>query len=212
MIDVYDSNYNYLGRVDPKVAFRNGLWHRVFSCTIILPESRSILLQKKHPGLYPFDRPDHLDESAGGSYEAGESIEEGVREIREELGIDVPYEDLIPIGIRQCCFSTSLEYVSNSFQHLHLLCLDMLLEDFPLGNEEVRGLVQVNIEDGIDLLLGKRPEIEAPAFFVDSEGRRTVSVTITKDSFYTTVDNLFLRLFIASKRLLDGESKELIHW
>lgn len=213
MIDVYDSNYNYLGRVDPKVAFRNGLWHRTFNCMVVLPQSRSVLLQKKHPGLYSsysFDRPDHLDESVGGSYEAGEKIEDGVREIREELGLDVPYSDLIPIGVRQCCFSASPEYISNTFQLHHLLPMDMRLEDYPLGSDEVRGLVEINVDEGIELLLGKRPKIEAPALFGDSEGRRIIPVTITRDSFYTTVDNLFLRLFIAAKRFLDGEPRELI--
>ncbi|WP_432855295.1 hypothetical protein ACQPXB_22030 [Amycolatopsis sp. CA-161197] len=46
-----------------------------------------MLLQKKAPRWYSFDRPDYADITVGGHYQAGETIPDGVREVHEELGL-----------------------------------------------------------------------------------------------------------------------------
>ncbi|WP_028777230.1 hypothetical protein [Shimazuella kribbensis] len=55
----------------------NGLWHRVFTCIVINSENRTMLLQKKSPSLYTFDRPNYVDVAVGGHYVADERIEDG---------------------------------------------------------------------------------------------------------------------------------------
>ncbi|MQA87706.1 MAG: NUDIX domain-containing protein [Streptosporangiales bacterium] len=98
LIDIFTDRYDHIGTDDKKTAHTRGLWHRTFSCLAINPTTRTVLLQKKTPGRYSFDRPDYADLTVGGHYHAGEAIEDGVRELREELGLDIPYTH---IGIRQ---------------------------------------------------------------------------------------------------------------
>jgi len=215
-IDIYDDRYHWVGKADKHKAHQEGLWHRVFTCLLVIPKQRTVLLQKKIPGGYPFNRPDYLDISVGGHYLAGESIEEGVREIREELGLNICYNELISIGIRQTAATIREDYVANEFQHIFLLPLNISLQDIILSGSEVRGLVEVNVDEGIELLLGNRHHLQARGVFLESYGQnRLVELTISREDFvsaYLTLDKLFLRLFIAAQRLINGERKELIFW
>ncbi|MFC7643560.1 NUDIX domain-containing protein [Streptosporangium lutulentum] len=130
---------------------REGLWHRTFSCLVVSPSTQTVLLQKKQPGRYVFDRPDHADFTVGGHYEAGESIADGVREIREELGLDVDYKELQPLGIRQTAVALAPKWIEREFQYWHLLALPLGLEEIPLDDAEVSGLVQIGLDDAIAL-------------------------------------------------------------
>ncbi|MGH3995703.1 MAG: NUDIX hydrolase, partial [Pseudonocardiaceae bacterium] len=100
LIDIFNDRYEPAGTADKKTAHAQGLWHRTFSALAINPTSRRVILQKKAPGRYTFDRPDYADITVGGHYQAGETIPDGVREVHEELGIPVSYRDLHPIGLR----------------------------------------------------------------------------------------------------------------
>ena len=101
VIDVFNDRYELVGTEDKKAAHARGLWHRTFSALAIRPAAGRVLLQKKAPGRYSFDRPDYADITVGGHYEAGEGIPDGIREVHEELGLAVAYADLHPIGLRQ---------------------------------------------------------------------------------------------------------------
>src|SRR5580693_5133202 len=101
LIDIFDDRYEHAGTEDKKTAHARGLWHRTFSALALSPADRRVILQKKAPGRYAFDRPDYADITVGGHYHAGEAIPEGVREAREELGLPVAYSDLHRIGLRQ---------------------------------------------------------------------------------------------------------------
>jgi hypothetical protein len=63
------------------MAHAKGLWHRTFSALAVNPTSRRVILQKKAPGRYTFDRPDYADITVGGHYQAGEAIADGIREV-----------------------------------------------------------------------------------------------------------------------------------
>jgi isopentenyldiphosphate isomerase len=79
MIDIYNDRYEHTGTEDKQQAHRQGLWHRTFSALAVNPSSRQVILQKKAPGRYSFDRPDYADFTVGGHYHAGEGIPDGIR-------------------------------------------------------------------------------------------------------------------------------------
>ncbi len=117
-IDIFDDNYNYIGTEDKQIVHRKGIWHRVFTCQIFSSKDKCVYFQKKAPNRYSFSRPDYIDISVGGHYEAGENIEDGIREIYEETGLDynVKFQDLIPIGVRQTASTIAENYIANEFQ------------------------------------------------------------------------------------------------
>ncbi|MDQ1246412.1 MAG: hypothetical protein QG597_780, partial [Actinomycetota bacterium] len=147
LIDVFTDRYESAGTAQKKEAHVKGLWHRTFSCLVTDPVRRTVLLQKKSPDRYVFDRPDYADITVGGHYEAGETIAQGVRELHEELGLTtVTYTDLHPIGVRQTAVTLAPEWIEREFQHWHLLAHTGGLAAIPLADAEVTGLVEIRID------------------------------------------------------------------
>lgn len=214
LIDIYTDRNQHLGTEDKKAAHENGLWHRTFSCLAINPTTATVLLQKKSPGRYVFDRPDYADFTVGGHYHAGETITAGVRELREELGLDTPYTDLQPLGIRQTAVTLAPTWIEHEFQYWHLLPLDLDLADIPLNDAEVCGLVEVALDDAIALAMNETTQVPARYLIRDGRdsARRLLDGTLhTTDLIpgYLTIDQLYLRMFIAARRYLTGERTHL---
>ncbi|MGH3864855.1 MAG: NUDIX hydrolase [Pseudonocardiaceae bacterium] len=208
LIDIFNDRYEPVGTEDKKTAHAQGLWHRTFSALAINPTSKRVVLQKKAPGRYTFDRPDYADITVGGHYQAGETIPDGVREVHEELGIPVAYSDLHPIGLRQTAVTLAPDYVEREFQHWYLLPLEVALEEIPLSDAEVSGLVDIDLDDALALADGDTDTIRAryatrtDAGLMHSEGILTRSDLVPN---YLTLDQLYLRLFVAARRFCDGE-------
>ncbi|MDP9845216.1 NUDIX hydrolase [Streptosporangium lutulentum] len=214
LVDIYTDRNKHIGVEDKKAAHERGLWHRTFSCLVVSPSTQTVLLQKKQPGRYVFDRPDHADFTVGGHYEAGESIADGVREIREELGLDVDYKELQPLGIRQTAVALAPKWIEREFQYWHLLALPLGLEEIPLDDAEVSGLVQIGLDDAIALAAGDRSEAPARYLIRSGDGREYRDATLTREDLVPGYldedsDRLYLRLFIAAHRYLQGERDRL---
>jgi isopentenyldiphosphate isomerase len=212
LIDIFNDRYEHIGTADKKEAHRQGLWHRTFSALALNPINRRVLLQKKAPGRYSFDRPDYADITVGGHYHAGETIGDGIREVHEELGLPVTYADLHPIGLRQTAITLASDYIEREFQHWHLLPLEVGLDAIPLADAEVSGLVELELEDAIALATATTDS--TPAAFASRSER---GLTYTQGSLsrtelvpnYLDLDQLYLRLFIAARRYCDGERRHL---
>lgn len=212
-IDIFNDKYEFIGTASKKEAHQKGLWHRVFTCILVNPKHKTILLQKKAPGRYAFNRPDYLDVSVGGHYKSGESIRHGIRELKEETGIKTKFKDLIPLGVRQTAETISKNYIANEFQHVFIYSTMQKLEDYKLDNTEVNGLVEINIQDGIDLLLKRTNKIKGRGLFIKNEKRKIYDVNITRRDFvpsYLKKDRFVLRLFVAAKRYIKKENRNEI--
>lgn len=81
--------------VKPRAAVhRDGDWHAVFHLWIYSRDG--VLLQRR--GRFKRDWPDHLDASAAGHLRSGEQPLDGLREAREELGVEYLPEQLDLLG------------------------------------------------------------------------------------------------------------------
>lgn len=217
LIDIYTDRNEPTGKsIEKKEAHKQGLWHRVFTCLIINPETGTAFLQKKTPGRYSFDRPDHMDITVGGHYEAGESIDNGIRELEEETGIDATFDQLVPLGQRQTSVILAPDYNNNEFQHIFLLPVDISLESFKFVDDEVCGMVEIPITRGIDLMQGKIDKLQVKGIFAADNGNPQVSeLTITQEDFvpaYLKTDEFMTRLFVAAGRYINGEDSRYIYW
>ena len=212
LIDIFNDRYEHIGVEDKKVAHSHGLWHRTFSCLAVNPTTRTVLLQKKAPGRYQFDRPDYADISVGGHYEAGEDIPDGIREVHEELGLPVAYADLHPIGLRQTAVTLAPDYIEREFQHWHLLPLDIDLEAIPLADAEVSGLVELDVDQAIDLANGVRDDAPARYATRGQDGMTYAEAPLGRTDLipnYLKLDQLYLRLFVTAGRYCSGEREHL---
>jgi isopentenyldiphosphate isomerase len=208
LIDIFNDRYEPIGTEDKKTAHAKGLWHRTFSALAINPTTRRVILQKKAPGRYSFDRPDYADITVGGHYQAGETIPKGVREVHEELGLPVAYGDLHPIGVRQTAVTLAPDYIEREFQHWHILPLDLDVDAIPLADAEVSGLVDIGLDDALALADGKTDTIPARYATRADTGLQYSEAALTSTDLvpnYLKLDQLYLRLFVAARRFCAGE-------
>ena len=96
-LDIYDGNGAPLGiKKTKKEAHAEGLWHKAVHIWIINSKGE-VLLQKRSPLVD--NHPDKWDVSAAGHISAGEDERtSALREVGEEIGLDLSSADLIHIG------------------------------------------------------------------------------------------------------------------
>lgn len=212
VIDIFNDRYEPVGTADKRAAHAQGLWHRTFSALAVNTTTRRVILQKKAPDRYSFDRPDYADFTVGGHYETGETIRDGVREVHEELGLPIAYSDLYPIGLRQTAVTLAPDHIEREFQHWHLLPLDIDLDAIPLADAEVSGLADVSIDDALALVEGGAHIIPARYATRTDGGLEYTEATLSRADLvpnYLKLDQLYLRLFVAAHRYCAGERAHL---
>ena len=201
IFDILDENLKVIGTKARDEVHRDGDWHRVFHCWMIFRDDTGndwVILQKRSADKDIF--PNKLDVSVGGHYGTGESLQEaGLREIQEELGLRVKFDDLIPLGIRiqLGAYDDIKDY---EFADVFFYICDQSLVNYDYQKDEIAGLVQVSIDEGIRLLMGEIDVLDVSAIGFDTE-----TIRITRDDFIPTIDKYYLRAFVLAKRYLNGE-------
>lgn len=204
-IDIYDEALNPKGTALKSVAHQTGLWHKSIHCWIVKCEEDdgSVLFQKRSAEKDLF--PDALDISAAGHYQTGEQVADGVREIMEELGLQVRFEQLVPLGIK---FDLGLfnDIINHEFCETFLLREDKPISDYELDLEEVEGLVEINISDGLKLFSGEASQVEARGVEYDRAQAqwRNITKIVTQQSFIPRIDPYYYKIFIMADLLVKG--------
>jgi isopentenyldiphosphate isomerase len=202
--DVLDCTGRRTGEVIPRAAaHRTGTWHGAFHCLLFFRREGkiSVLFQKRAQGKQI--APGFFDVTAGGHYASGETAAEaGPREIGEELGLRVRFEQLVPLGKRIFihCFTPGVREFE--FQDVFLLPLDGMPRELALQGEEVDGLLEMDLELGIELFDGQRRTV--PAVLYPSSGG-SVQREVTAAEFVPCLDSYYLRLLVLARRYADGE-------
>lgn len=122
------------------------------------------------------------------------------------------YPDLHPIGLRQTAVTLAPDYLEREFQYWHLLPLDVDLEDIPLADAEVSGLVDLDLEDAITLADGDAERIPARYATRTEHGLAYTEGSLSRSELvpnYLALGQLYLRLFLAAGRYCSGERKHL---
>lgn len=201
LLDIYDENLTWLGVKDRAAVHRDGDWHRVFQCWVIYRDGAGrdfVLLQRRGPGKDFF--PNRLDVSAAGHYTAGETVRDGLREVREELGLDVAYDDLIPLGLR-VAVARSGGLIDREFADVFLLVDSRPLAAYRYQRDEVAGLVALDVDAGL-ALIERGGAVTAAAV-----GQGAPQVTLTADDFVPTRDRCFYKILLLARRCLDGDRR-----
>lgn len=140
LFDLYDRCGKRLNKTAERSDVHSkGLWHRSVHVWII--SSGKVLLQKRsnnkesYPGMW--------DISAAGHISAGEdALSTAVREVKEELGVDIGKSDL------KFLFTVSVQAVLNNYTFFDNEINDVFLVD--LSSSEKVGLRSFQINDEVD--------------------------------------------------------------
>lgn len=138
--DVLDHEMNRIGSAARWVVHQKGLWHQTFHCWIyqVVSGRLQLLFQHRHPSKDTF--PNLLDISCAGHLAAGEQVEDGVRELEEELGLTVSFHDLEPCGIVQEEQVIEAGGMDREFCHVFVYRCNQPLSEYHVQLEEVSGL------------------------------------------------------------------------
>ena len=139
LVDIVDENNKLTGQVEERwVAYEKGLWRRTVSCWI-MNEEGEILLQKRARDK---KRNPNKWAKTGGQVDAGETVEEAIyREVKEELGIEIPREQIKVVDIHKD------NDKNKRFGYNFIFVVNYKIQDYILQKEEVAEVKYVTIEE-----------------------------------------------------------------
>ncbi len=198
--DIYDEALNHIGVKPRDAVHRDGDWHRVFHCWVVCRDhagAEFVIMQKRGPRQDTF--PGKIDVSAAGHLEAGESVRDGVREIEEELGLQVDFDALTPLG-RRLGVSRYAGLIDRQIFDVFLYECNLDLAAYNYCQDEIAGLVKLSIGAGIRLLSGRCQSVSAAAVGFGAD-----RIRITPDDFIPSIDNYTLKALQLARRYFTGD-------
>ncbi|MCL6604612.1 MAG: NUDIX domain-containing protein [Paenibacillus sp.] len=196
--DIFSEDMTKIGKESRSNVHAKGLWHQTFHCWIIKKSSGEglhILFQLRHKNKDIF--PSLLDISCAGHLQSGESVEDGVRELHEELGISVTFKDLISCGMvaQEHVFSDAL--IDREFNNVFIYESDKPLEEYSIQETELSGLYWVDYKEFKELLNRDRDYLTSEGFFVDEVSRSFMNDTrkLFREDFTPNSDKYYKILF-----------------
>ncbi|OIU72069.1 NUDIX hydrolase [Rossellomorea aquimaris] len=169
---IFDEEYNRVGERTRTEVHALGFWHETFHCWLAHfddAESKIYIYfqlrserKKDYPGL--------LDITAAGHILSQETIEDGVREIQEELGLDIPYNDLISAGIIKEELNGT-EMVDRELANIYLYTKPVSFQNFSLQTDELSGIFRTGLEEAEQLFKQEREEISLEGFITDENSK-----------------------------------------
>lgn len=130
--------------------------------------------------------PGGYDITAAGHLAAGETVEEAVREVEEELGLSVPFDRLVYYGnIREEAEGEAQgkRYIDRELSHVYGFVTDRLPSDFRLQEEEVAGLYEADALRLIAMMEGYEDSVEAEGVEVKDGKALPSSVRVRASQF-----------------------------
>ena len=126
-------------------AHEKGLWHASVQIWIYNSKNEILIQQRAHtkdtyPNLWDISVAGHL--SVGDSH-----ITASIREIKEEIGLDISAEALDFLKTVKKSKQPSPTIKDNEFNHLYLLHSDFIIEELKLQTEEVAAVKLIPIKD-----------------------------------------------------------------
>lgn len=181
---------------------REGLWHRSFHCWVVRtgPAGAELLLQRRartketHPGAW--------DVSAAGHYRPGEGVDGGLREMQEELGLEVQVAALIWLGRHREVLRYPNGLRDREYEDVYLVRCDQPLDAYGPDPTEVDGLTVVPAATLVALARGMVRRAHAPGWLPGAEGWQAVPVVLSRVTLVPRAGRYYERVARAAARLV----------
>lgn len=173
VFDIFDPEMIRIGTAPRSEVHAKGLWHQTFHCWIWSrgADGKYLLFQLRHRDKDTF--PGLLDISCAGHLQTGETPEDGIRELEEELGVMAAFSELTPCGIYREEDVISERLIDREFCHVYVLEKDVPLTAYRMQPEEVVGLFQVRLDD-LKRLLAEGGTLTAEGVLLNEDGSVTL--------------------------------------
>ncbi len=157
-LDYYDEEDNYLGSKTREEVHKEGLWHHTIHCWLYDKLGNIYFQIRKDSGTFYT--------TASGHVLKGETIADAFkREIKEEIGIDIDSSDAELVDIvtwtKDKVKKDGTIWKDRAKAHVYVDLYEGNGQDFLFDTNEVLGIVKVNVEETLQLFMGKREKISA---------------------------------------------------
>ncbi|MEG9296817.1 NUDIX hydrolase [Mangrovibacillus sp. Mu-81] len=169
-LSIFDGDYNRLGERTREEVHTDGDWHETFHCWLAHTDERSgeeyIYFQlrsdrkKDYPGLF--------DITAAGHILSHELIEDGVREIHEELGMEIDFGDLTFAGvIKEELNGTGI--MDRELANVYFYTKPVNFESFSIQLDEVSGIFRTTLRNFERLISKELKEVQSEGFIINKD-------------------------------------------
>ncbi|MBT2571344.1 NUDIX domain-containing protein [Planococcus sp. ISL-110] len=173
-IRIYDEQGIQQGIADRKAVHENGYWHETFHCWLAGRQGNRNVVYLQLRSEDKKDFPGLFDITAAGHLLADETVEDGIREIQEELGIQVDFTDLTPLGMIKDQIALPGFLDNERCQCFLYQDLENVDVRFELQLEEVSGMAKLDFEALEDLFAGKEERVDIEGFEILSDGSKRI--------------------------------------
>ncbi|PJO45388.1 NUDIX hydrolase, partial [Lysinibacillus xylanilyticus] len=115
IVKVFNEQHEQIGTATRAEVHEKGLWHETFHCWLVNEDYIYFQIRssqkKDYPGL--------LDITAAGHLLAVETVESGIREVKEELGLNIDVHEVVKMGMTSCSI-VSENMIDNEFCHVYI--------------------------------------------------------------------------------------------
>ncbi|MEB2272368.1 NUDIX domain-containing protein [Bacillus safensis] len=199
---IFNVQHETIGAVARSDVLTQGHWHETFHFWLLKKEHGTVYLffQLRSPAKKDF--PSLFDITAAGHLLADEQPSDGLREVEEELGLSIIFEDLTFAGVIQDEIHMP-SFIDREFCHVYLYMNQEEHMEIHLQKEEVAGLYRAKLLDAQQLLTGTCERIQIEGFKVDANGeRREESIEVGVDDFVPHEPAYYEHLFHAINQFL----------
>ncbi|TDL80561.1 NUDIX hydrolase [Peribacillus frigoritolerans] len=194
VLRIFDENQNPIGTASRAEVHKIGHWHETFHCWFAGIENDRVYLYFQLRSKEKKDYPNLFDITAAGHILAHETIEDGTREVEEEIGIHVSFSELVLLDVMKYCVSQT-DLNDNEIAHVYFYPFNLSFEAFTLQKEEVSGMVRADLHSFRELISSRRSSLLVEGFEVDQDDtRRTIQTEVDKTGFVPHEDAYYERV------------------
>lgn len=202
LLKVFDHHGKHIGIATREEVHSKGLWHETFHCWFISKEEDKHFLHFQLRSAEKKDYSNLLDITAAGHISAEENVADGIREVHEELGIDLALEDLIYIGCIQDEIIQDI-IIDRELAHIFFYNIPNPL-NYTFQMEEVVGIMKVELALFEQLWFGKIENICATGIVVDKKRRQVeVDRRVAKGDFLPHTNAYISNVLMELKKIIE---------
>ena len=211
LFDLCDRDGAPLGRSKPRgEVHRDGDWHRSLHIWVVLregpdlpgaPRSPHLLFQRRSPEKDTW--PGALDVAVTGHLRAGEALLDGLREAREEIGLELAPRDVVRLGLRRR-IDEQPGLRDREVQEIFATATPLPLAFFQPDPDEVTALVILESEAAFALFRGERAE--ARGFEQRSHDSAPTEITVRAADFVPAADGYYALAARSLEAFLQGRA------
>lgn len=182
---------------------RDGDWHGSIHVWVYGLDPAGPYLAFQRRGTFKDTLPLKLDATVGGHLRSGESVEETLREVQEEIGRPVTLSELHPVGVRVAVSEDAPNVSDREIQQVFLWRVDDPLSTFAPNPDELESLVQLPIADVLAIF--GDGIVAADALELKAGSAILTPTLITISEFAAGIDRYPYRVAIAAMNALRGD-------